>query len=67
MNDIKKGDTVEGSMNGEDWYKGIYIKESEICVPHGIFTEAHNEIRYFTSMRAYSKHPSEFTQTAMRS
>ncbi len=68
MKDIKIGDTVYGSMNNEDWYKGIYVKESEsYSVSHGIFTDEHNETRYFTSIIACSEDPSEFTQTAMRS
>ncbi len=53
MREIKIGDVVEGTMNHKDWFKGIYTKESEIFVPHGIVTEVHNEIRYFTSMRLF--------------
>ena len=45
----KIGDRVRATMNGEDWFTGIYVEESETFAQYGIKRDdMPNEVRFFT-------------------
>ena len=35
-------------MNGEDWFTGVYVKESETLAQYGIKRDDTDEVRFFT-------------------
>lgn len=44
---IEKGSLVKGSMNGVDWYSGVYIKDSGLYANYGVLCDDKKEVRYF--------------------
>jgi len=45
----KIGDRVRATMNGEDWFTGVYVQESETLAQYGIKRDdMPNEVRFFT-------------------
>lgn len=43
----KIGDHVRATMNGEDWFTGRYVQESEIFAQYGVLRDDIKEVRFF--------------------
>ena len=43
----KKGDRVRASMDGETWFTGKYIEESELFCQYGVLRDDIKEVRFF--------------------
>jgi len=48
-NEIKIGTRGKASMNGVDWFSGVYVKESDIFCQYGVLRDDIKEIRFFTT------------------
>jgi len=53
MDDPKIGDRVRATMNGEDWFAGVYVEESETLAQYGVKRDDTGEVRYFTTAVTY--------------
>jgi len=48
MGEIKIGDRVKATMNGDIWFYGKYVKESDVFAQYGVEVEEFGgELRYF--------------------
>jgi len=43
----KLGDKVKATMNHEDWFIGVYEKESDVLAQYGVRRDDTKELRYF--------------------
>lgn len=41
------GERVRATMNGSDWFDGLYVKNSDIFIQYGVLRDDIGEIRYF--------------------
>ncbi len=41
------GERVRATMNGSDWFEGVYVEESDVFVQYGVLLDDIKEIRYF--------------------
>ena len=48
------GDQVRATMNGEDWYTGVYVHSSNTIAQYGVMRDDIDEIRYFTHVEIIS-------------
>lgn len=46
-NELKIGDRVRATMNGEDWRTGKFVEESETFARYGVLRDGLNEVRFF--------------------
>lgn len=42
------GDRVRATMNGEDWYTGVYVHSSSTIAQYGVMRDDIDDVRYFT-------------------
>jgi len=49
MDEPKIGDRVRATVNGEDWFVGVYVKESDTLAQYGVKRDDTGEVRYFTT------------------
>jgi hypothetical protein len=49
MEEPKIGDRVKATMNGVDWFRGVYVEESETFVQYGVMLDDIKELRFFVS------------------
>jgi hypothetical protein len=47
MNDPEIGDRVRATMNGQDWYAGVYVEESQTIAQYGVKRDDIGELRFF--------------------
>ena len=45
------GDRVDATMNGKDWFSGIFCGEIDLFVPYGVRLDD-GELRYFAHIQA---------------
>lgn len=48
MQEPKLGDRVRASMDGENWFAGKYVQESEIFAQYGVLRDDIGEVRFFS-------------------
>ena len=50
MSEPQIGDRVRATMNGDDWFTGVYVEESKIMVQYGVRRDdMPNEVRFFVN------------------
>jgi hypothetical protein len=54
MSDIKIGERVRATMNGQDWFTGKYVQESDIFAQYGVLRDDIKEIRFFVHAEPHS-------------
>ena len=52
--DPKVGDRVSATMNGEDWFSGVFEVESDVLAKYVVRRDDTGELRYFTSAEVYT-------------